>query len=124
MPRPIHFEIHAADLDRMQAFYETVLGWSFNPVRPDYRLIETGGGEGIDGALLQRRGPAVEDGAAVNAWMCTVDVDDVDAYLQRAIDAGGALALPKMTIPGVGALAYAKDPDGNVFGMLQPEAAP
>jgi predicted enzyme related to lactoylglutathione lyase len=120
MPRPVHFEIHAADLDRLQAFYEAVLGWSFRPVAPDYRAIVTGeGGRGIDGALLQRRGPAVVDGAAVNAWMCTVDVDDVDAYLQRALEAGGALALPKMAIPGVGYLAYAKDPDGNIFGMLQ-----
>ena len=35
------------------------------------------------------------------------------------------VAVPKMAVPGIGWLAYAKDPDGNIFGMMQadPEAA-
>jgi predicted enzyme related to lactoylglutathione lyase len=27
--------------------------------------------------------------------------------------------MPKMAVPGVGWLAYAKDPEGTVFGMMQ-----
>ena len=30
------------------------------------------------------------------------------------------MALDKMDVPGVGWLAYCKDPEGNIFGMLQP----
>jgi predicted enzyme related to lactoylglutathione lyase len=30
------------------------------------------------------------------------------------------MALPRMDIPGVGAVAYVKDTEGNVLGMLQP----
>ena len=26
-----------------------------------------------------------------------------------------------MPVPGIGWLCYAKDPDGNIFGMLQPD---
>lgn len=32
MPRPIHFEIHAADPERAQRFYGALFGWSFTPV--------------------------------------------------------------------------------------------
>jgi predicted enzyme related to lactoylglutathione lyase len=29
------------------------------------------------------------------------------------------MALPKMPIPGMGWLAYCKDSEGNIFGMMQ-----
>ena len=35
--------------------------------------------------------------------------------------AGGTLAHPKNAIPGVGWQAYFKDPEGNVFGVHQPD---
>lgn len=120
MPRPVHFEIFAEDLDRAQRFYETVFGWSISPRAPDYRLVTTGEeGPGINGALLSRRGPPGDDETPVIAWACTVDVDDLNSYLQRTIAAGGTQALPRMDIPGVGAVAYAKDTEGNIFGMIQ-----
>ncbi len=34
-------------------------------------------------------------------------------------EAGAECALPKMAIPGVGWLAYYKDPDGHIFGIMQ-----
>jgi hypothetical protein len=34
---------------------------------------------------------------------------------------GGTIALEKMPVPGVGWLAYAKDTEGNIFGVLQPD---
>jgi len=36
--------------------------------------------------------------------------------------AGGSVALDKIQVPGVGWLSYVKDPEGNIFGMLQPDA--
>jgi predicted enzyme related to lactoylglutathione lyase len=64
------------------------------------------------------------DGQAVIAYVCTVDVADVDASLKTALDNGAQVALPKMAIPGVGWLVYCKDTEGNIFGMMQndPEA--
>jgi predicted enzyme related to lactoylglutathione lyase len=63
--------------------------------------------------------------AAVNAFVCTVDVADLDAMVARLVEAGGTVALPKMPIPTVGWLAYGKDTEGNIFGMMQmdPKAA-
>jgi len=42
--------------------------------------------------------------------------------VKRATESGGSVALLKMAIPTVGWLAYCKDTEGNVFGMLTPDA--
>lgn len=124
MPRPVHFEIHAGDMDRAQRFYETMFGWTFQGVGDSgYRLVRTGEGPGIDGGMMRRHGAAPEGGEPLTSWACIVDVDDVDAYVERAQAAGGALALPKMAIPGVGWLAYVKDSEGNILGMMQEDRA-
>lgn len=121
MPRPVHFEIHAEDQDRAQRFYEAMFGWTFQAWGDSgYRMIDTGAeGIGINGGLMRRQGPSPAGGEPVASWVCTVDVDDVDAYLARAEASGGSVALPKMAIPGVGWLAYVKDTEGNILGMMQ-----
>jgi predicted enzyme related to lactoylglutathione lyase len=81
------------------------------------------GQPGINGGLLPRRGPRPEEGASVNAFVCTVDVEDLDKELEQLKSLGGVVAVPKMPVPGVGWLAYAKDPDGNIFGMMQMDTA-
>jgi predicted enzyme related to lactoylglutathione lyase len=68
---------------------------------------------------VRRHGQPPADGQPVNAFVCTVDVADVDASLAKAIGLGGVLALAKMPVPGVGWLAYVKDTEGNILGMMQ-----
>ena len=124
MPRPVRFEIHCEDLDRAQAFYEAMFDWRFRTFPGvDYRLVLTGSGPGIDGGLVRRSG-ALDQAAPtpVVAWVCTVNVDDLDEYIERAEANGAAVALPKQVLPGVGAYAYYKDSEGNIFGMIEPEA--
>ena len=58
----------------------------------------------------------------VNAFVCTVDVADSDATARRVAEVGGAVVVPKMPIPTVGWLAYAKDTEGNMFGFMQMDA--
>jgi hypothetical protein len=121
MPRVVHFEIHAADPDRAVNFYQTLFGWTFQKWEGpmDYWLITTGPNDqpGINGGLVRRQGEI--DGQAVIAYVCTVDVENLDASVQTALDNGGQIALPKMPIPGMGWLAYCKDTEGNIFGMMQ-----
>lgn len=129
MPRPVHFEIHTGDPERAIAFYSSVFGWSFaewGPGEPPYWLIKTGEeGAGIDGGLIRRMGPPPDKGQPVNAYVCTVDVPDLDRYVAAAKAAGAEVALEKMAVPGVGWLAYVADPEGNILGMMQadPKAA-
>jgi predicted enzyme related to lactoylglutathione lyase len=121
MPRVVHFEIHAADTERAVNFYTTVFGWSFQKWEGpmEYWLVTTGPDDqpGINGGLVRRQGEI--DGQAVIAYVCTVDVENLDASVQTALDNGGQIALPKMPIPGMGWLAYCKDTEGNIFGMMQ-----
>lgn len=125
MPRVIHFEIHADDPEKTAAFYQSLFGWQikkWGEEGTDYWLISTGEeGPGINGGMVRRRGTI--DGQAVIAYVCTIDVPAIDAFVAKAVELGGVLALPKMPVPGVGWLAYAKDPSGNIFGMMQADPA-
>lgn len=118
MARPIHFEIPAADPARAIAFYESIFGWKFHKWEGpmDYWLISTGEGPGIDGGLMPRRDPAQP---CVN----TVGVTDLDASLAAVIQHGGQVVVPKTPVPGIGWLAYCKDLDGHIFGMMQNDPA-
>lgn len=122
MPRPVHFEIHASDPAKAAAFYTEVFGWKITHLPElNYWLIETGAGEGINGGMMERIGPKPAEDNPVSAFVCSMGIDSVDTYVKRALKAGGTVALPKMTIPGVGYQAYMKDPDGNIFGLHQPD---
>ena len=130
MPRPVHFEIHATDPQTLRVFYETVFGWRFHQWGDiPYWLVQTGDGDpmsgvpssepGIDGGMLPRVGERAADGQAVNAFVVTVDVPDCAAYVAKAVAAGATIALPLAPTAGVGWLAYIKDPDGNLLGLMQ-----
>jgi len=123
MSRPVHFEIHAGDPEKLAKFYADVFGWKIQHMPQfDYWLIDSGSdGPGINGGLVRRRGPAPAPDAPVNAYVCSLGINSVDSYLDRALKAGATVALPKMTIPGVGYQAYIKDPDGNLLGLHQPD---
>jgi uncharacterized protein len=126
----VHFEIHAHDIERARKFYAKVFAWDFEKVGGpmDYWLIRAGrasgrGGEqvGIDGGLLAKGASDGGEGASPNAFVCTVQVDDIDVTLEQATGAGATIQMPKDKMPGVGWLCYLKDTEGNIFGVLQPE---
>lgn len=115
MSRVIHFEIPADDPARAAAFYEKVLGWKFQkwdgPM--EYWLVQTGSeGPDIDGGMVRRQHPG-------HGTVNTVGVASVDEAAATIVANGGTIAVPKMAIPGVGWVAYCKDPDGNIFGLHQ-----
>lgn len=124
MSRVVHFEIHASDPDRSQQFYQDVFGWEVQVMGPElgnYRVLTTGTQEpGINGGMMMRRGAAPEEGAPVNGYVCIIGVDNIHDTLEKIEKAGGTVATDIMDVPGVGLIAYRKDPDGNIFGVIQP----
>ncbi len=123
-----HFEIQAANPQRAIEFYRKTLGWEFNQWGENqYWLITTGPADkpGINGGLLPRRGDDPLEGQSVNAYVCTAMVDSLDDSLNAVTANGGSMVVPKMPVPGVGWLAYFKDTEGNIFGLMQtdPNAA-
>lgn len=124
MPRVAHFEIHVDDPDRAIQFYQTVFDWSFTKWGGgEYWLATTGPDEepGINGGLIRRRGAI--DGTAVIAYICSITVPAIDEYMERVKTNGGEIVVPKMPVPGIGWLAYGKDTEGNIFGMMQNDSA-
>jgi predicted enzyme related to lactoylglutathione lyase len=123
MSRPIHFEIHASNPERAIAFYQKAFGWTFQKWEGPmpYWLVATGPDDqpGINGGLVQRQGGEPVNGQAVNAYVCTVGVESIDASMSAVEANGGTVAVPRMAVPGVGWLAYYKDTEGNIFGMMQ-----
>jgi predicted enzyme related to lactoylglutathione lyase len=121
MNRVVHFEIPAADPDALGGFYARTFGWTIQKWGEgdmEYWLVGTGpqNERGIDGGLLRRRDPAQP---VVN----TIDVASLDAAMAAVEENGGRIVVPKMAIPGVGWLAYFKDPEDNIFGMMESDAA-
>jgi len=124
----VHFEIHASEPQRLIDFYSELLGWGFEQFgETPYWTIATGEGAinevntpgfGINGGLALREGPRPEPGAPINGGNIVVSVDDADAAFARAIELGGAGAVPPEELAGVGRVAYLRDPDGNVFGII------
>ena len=116
MPRLVHFEMNVKDVHKTIAFYESVFGWKFQkwdgPL--DYWLIMTGDEKepGIDGGLGYE-----EEGfpKVVN----TIDVDEIDDVIKKIEKNGGTIVRPKHAVPGVGWLAYFKDSEGVMSGIMQ-----
>jgi predicted enzyme related to lactoylglutathione lyase len=126
----VHFEIHASEPQRLIDFYSELLGWKFTRFgEMAYWAIDTGEGavgmttpgNGINGGLTQRQGPAPEPGAPVNGANFVVGVDgSIDELFQKGLNLGGTAALPLDDMQGIGRLGYLLDPDGNVFGLISP----
>ena len=126
MARVVHFEIHAEKPERALAFYKQVFAWEFTKWNGPqaYWLIRTGSDNqpGINGGMIQRQGRGPVDMQAVSAYVCTIETSSVDEYVGKITAAGGTIAVPKMPIPGVGWLAYFKDTEGNIAGIMQADA--
>jgi predicted enzyme related to lactoylglutathione lyase len=116
MPRVVHFEIAANNPEAQAEFYRSTFGWEITkwPGPQDYWLIKTGepGTPGIDGGFFK---PGEQFTATVN----TIEVENLDDYKAKVIAAGGTVVVEKQPIPGVGWLAYCKDPEGTLFGLHQ-----
>lgn len=117
MPRVVHFELPTENMGASKKFYETVFGWHLEKFKGpvDYMLVMTGdpNSHGIDGGL---GGAANQFKATVN----TLEVEEIDQLLQTVLANGGEIVVPKDEIPGVGYLAYIREPGGAVLGLLQP----
>ena len=120
MPRVVHFEIYTDDPEGVQSFYRDVFGWKFQKFEGgpmEYWIVTTGDEKdpGINGGLTRPR-----EGQSPGT-LNTIAVSSLDETIKKIEEGGGNICVPKMAIPRIGWLAYAEDPRGNVFGILQPD---
>ncbi|REL23999.1 VOC family protein [Rhodohalobacter sp. SW132] len=116
----LYFEIHADDLDRAAKFYSTIFRWIVDETGEDlpveYRRIDAGG---TAGGLLKRPADIPPAECGVNAFVCSIEVDDFDQTAENILENGGKTALPKFAVPGVCWQGYFIDTEGNTFGIFQ-----
>jgi len=115
------FEIPVRDMDRAQAFYETLLGAPLRreTITGNTLAVFSYGETGIGGCLMAgSNAPAPStDGTLIylNAGA------ELDTVLARVGDAGGRITTPKIQLPdGMGCFAHITDTEGNRVGLHAP----
>lgn len=117
MNRPVHFEIATKNPEQMADFYAELLGWEISTMpggQGGYWLVQTGadGTPGINGGIMGEELPQ----AIIN----TIEVESLESIMEAVRAGGGEVLRGPNEIPEVGLHAYCADPDGNLFGLLQP----
>jgi predicted enzyme related to lactoylglutathione lyase len=109
------------DPEAATAFYGGLFGWTFEDVMPAdapvrYFIARLPGGQ--VGAIGGRMPGAPEQPPA---WNTYVWVDDADATVAKAREAGGAVLVEPMDVFEAGRMAVLADPEGAVISVWQPK---
>jgi len=116
-------ELMTHDADRACKFYGDTIGWTFDPMPMadggTYWLAKADGE--MAGGIMDMQGPQFE--TVPDGWMAYLAVDDVDARVKKALDAGATLMRPLFDIPGIGRIAMLREPGGAAIGWMTPAKA-
>ena len=121
MPNPVvHFEIMGKkDSSQTQKWYGDLFGWKIDampfPGAPEgetYGIVSAQDGKGIGGGV----GASMDGQPAIRIY---IEVDDPQAYLDKAVKAGAKVLMPVTEIPNMVTMALFEDPDGNVMGLVK-----
>jgi len=121
MAKPVvHFEIWSHEHKKLSEFYAKLFDWKVDFNNPmDYGVVDaggaaTGGQAGINGGIMKSK----PGGIPASHLTFYVQVEDLQATLDKAKSLGGETVVPPTPIPGVGKMALLKDPEGNVIGLF------
>jgi predicted enzyme related to lactoylglutathione lyase len=122
MDAVVHFEIPVDDLGRAKKFYGSIFGWDLRDMSGmDYTTVET---TPVDEQQRPKDPGAINGGmftrtSELPVPVFTINVNSIDDSLKQVESAGGTVIKPSQEIPGMGSFAYAKDTEGNIFGLWQ-----
>jgi predicted enzyme related to lactoylglutathione lyase len=106
----VRFEIGCRDIPNTAAFYADLFGWKMG-VNGPAATIDSGPG-GIPGHMTSL------GHEPLHYAMFYVEVEDVKAYLDKAVSLGGKVLVPPVKIP-TGMFGWFADTEGNQIGLLQ-----
>jgi predicted enzyme related to lactoylglutathione lyase len=114
MGKPVvHFEIGCTNSARTAEFFSKLFDWKMEASGGPATMINTGATSGIQGHISSL---GHEPHHYVTIY---VDVDDVQAYLDKAVALGGKILVPPVTIPN-GTFAWFSDLDENIIALWKP----
>ena len=113
MPNPVvHWEVTGQDAKRLQDFYTNLFDWHVDADNPmNYGLVDTHAEGGINGGI----GPT---GGGPNRVTFYVQVEDLQAYLDKAESLGGKTVMGPTNIQDMVTLAIFTNPEGNTIGLV------
>ena len=106
----VHFEIGCRQSQKTQEYYAKLFGWKIQQAGPA-AMIDTGGA--VTGHITEL------GHKPFHYTIFYVEVDDVQAYLDKATALGGKMLVPPIDIP-TGKFAWMQDPEGNTVGLWKP----
>jgi uncharacterized protein len=107
----VHFEIGCRDIAKTQQFFGDLFGWKTQRDGPG-ATIDTSTQQGVPGHMTALG----HDPQHYTIFY--VEVDDVQAYLDKAASLGGKTLVPPVKIP-MGTFGWFSDIDGNMIGLLK-----
>ena len=122
MPNPVPFSRSAASTPTLSRSYGKLFDWEITPVSEEwnYGLVQHSEG-GIGGGISDSG-----DDPAKPMVTFYVQVDDLQAYLDKAASLGATPVLPPMEMEvndSKFAIAAFIDPEGNYIGLFRPDQA-
>lgn len=124
----IWYELMTTDAAGAKRFYDSVVGWdiategSMPDGTVDYRMIRRSDGKFAGGVMTLSQD--MLDHGAHPSWFGYVHVPDVDAAVQRVVDAGGSIYMPPRDMEGVGRMSMVADPQGAGIYLMTPTPPP
>jgi uncharacterized protein len=111
------YELMTSDTKAAGKFYSDVVGWSTQEMPSidggQYTTFNIGG-VGVAGMLNL---------AGHTGWIGYISVDDVDAHIDKIVEAGGTLWKPATDVPGMLRFAVLSDPQGAGIVVFTADAA-
>lgn len=107
----VHFEIGCEDRAKTGRFYSDLFGWHIQD-NGFASTIDTATPGGIAGHITAL------GHEPQHYTIFYVEVDDVQAALDKAVALGGKMVVPPVKIP-TGTFAWFSDLDGNTIGLLK-----
>lgn len=110
----IHFEIGCKDGPKTREFFQSLFDWNISP--PEQGLmIDTGQEADVSGHIVEL---GKEWGNYVTVY---VEVEDLQAYLDKTVQLGGKVVVDPVKLPGQGSFAWIAAPEGNIIGLWKSE---
>jgi len=109
-------ELIVDDVDLAIGFYTDVIGWEIEEMdmpQGKYYVLKSDG-EPVGGIMKKPEGTE----KMPDFWGTYITVNDVDATLKKAEEAGGKAVYPPMDVPGVGRMCAITDRSGAMVSII------
>jgi len=113
-------DLRAHDMERAKRFYGELFGWTATDEDtqggPPYATFSLGG---KSAAGLGQTSAEMKEQGVVSLWNTYVAVTSAASLERTAVEHGGSVIMPSMTVMSAGMMGFLADPEGAVFATWE-----